>query len=93
SFLIRIILLTIAISAIRAVISYIRRLWVSVPQSRPVSNRPPRMPNVRQQPAATALHMDPVCGTYVAAETSLKRIVGGQVFHFCSPECRSRFHS
>jgi len=37
------------------------------------------------------LQCDPVCGTYVAVDSSLKKISNGKVFHFCSPECRERF--
>ena len=43
-------------------------------------------------PGATMLHQDPVCGTYVAADSSLKRIFDGKVLHFCSQECRDRYH-
>jgi YHS domain-containing protein len=42
-------------------------------------------------PETTVLHRDPVCGTYVAPDTSLKRIVGGRVLHFCSAECQARY--
>jgi len=34
-----------------------------------------------------------VCGTYVAPDASLKRIVNGRVLHFCSPECRDKYGS
>jgi YHS domain-containing protein len=37
------------------------------------------------------LQQDPVCGTYVAVDSSLKKIVGGRVIHFCSAECRDRY--
>jgi YHS domain-containing protein len=37
------------------------------------------------------LKRDPVCGTYVAEAASIKRSAGGQVYYFCSPECRDRF--
>ena len=40
---------------------------------------------------ATVLQPDPVCGTYVSIDSSLKKIVGGKVYHFCSPECRDKF--
>jgi YHS domain-containing protein len=40
---------------------------------------------------STLLHQDPVCGTYVAAVSSLRKISGGKVYHFCSEECRNRF--
>ena len=37
------------------------------------------------------LKRDPVCGTYVAEAASIKRSVGGQVYHFCSAACRDKF--
>lgn len=81
--------LLIVISVIRSVINYIRRLWYG--------NRIPRPTLFRQQPpqqqsGSTVLQQDPVCGTYVSTETSLKKLVKGQVMHFCSPECRNRYH-
>ncbi|HET8548693.1 MAG TPA: YHS domain-containing protein [Bryobacteraceae bacterium] len=39
------------------------------------------------------LKRDPVCGTYVAESASIKRSVSGQVYHFCSPECRDKFQA
>jgi YHS domain-containing protein len=41
--------------------------------------------------AATLLHQDPVCGTYVAAGSSFRKICHGEVFHFCSEECRDKY--
>jgi len=37
------------------------------------------------------LKRDPVCGTYVSTTASLSKTVQGQVWHFCSAECRDRF--
>jgi YHS domain-containing protein len=37
------------------------------------------------------LKRDPVCGTYVATETSVKKTVGGQVVHFCSSACSEKY--
>jgi len=37
------------------------------------------------------LKKDPVCGTFVAATTSIKKTVRGEVYHFCSDSCRDRF--
>ncbi len=37
-----------------------------------------------QVPLTGELKKDPVCGTYIAAATSIKETVGGQTFHFCS---------
>jgi YHS domain-containing protein len=49
---------------------------------------PPR-PN--QVPLTGELKKDPVCGTYIAAATSIREKLGGQTFHFCSPECRDKY--
>jgi YHS domain-containing protein len=58
---------------------------------------PPRRRPGRDQDSAVQLAppselvRDPVCGTYVSAAVSVKRTVQGQVFHFCSNECRDRY--
>ena len=39
------------------------------------------------------LKKDPVCGTYVAAATSLKMTTGGTTYFFCSPGCRDKFQT
>ena len=44
-----------------------------------------------QVPLTGELKKDPVCGTYIAAATSIQEKVGGQTFHFCSPECRDKY--
>jgi YHS domain-containing protein len=51
---------------------------------------PPQQPNVV---AGGELKKDPVCGTYVSAALSVTRTVNGQVLHFCSPECRDKYHA
>ncbi|HUA19590.1 MAG TPA: hypothetical protein VMB25_12660 [Bryobacteraceae bacterium] len=37
------------------------------------------------------LKKDPVCGTYIASDTSIQETVGGQVFYFCSRQCRDKY--
>jgi YHS domain-containing protein len=44
-----------------------------------------------QIPLTGELKKDPVCGTYIAAASSIREKVGGQTFHFCSPECRDKY--
>jgi YHS domain-containing protein len=86
AFLARLILLLVAISVVRAVVSFVQRALTGV--------RPPtilRGPSQTPGGPATMLQQDPVCGTYVAVETSLKRVVKGKVMHFCSPECRDKY--
>jgi YHS domain-containing protein len=36
------------------------------------------------------LHKDPICGTYVAESTPYRRNSSGQVFYYCSTECREK---
>jgi YHS domain-containing protein len=85
-FLARLILFLIAISVIRSVISFVQRAIHGV--------RPPssvRGPAGTPGTGATMLQQDPVCGTYVAVDSSLKRVVNGRVLHFCSAECRDKY--
>jgi len=37
------------------------------------------------------LKKDPVCGTFVAVASSIKRTVNGEVIHFCSTACRDKY--
>lgn len=87
SFLARLILFAIAVSVIRSVVNFVQRAFTSG-----------RTPAVRgagatRGTATTMLQQDPVCGTYVAVDSSLKRVVNGRVLHFCSPECRDKYSS
>lgn len=88
----RLISFLIAIYAIRSGLLFLSRL-VSGFQHRPTTTA--QTPSSRQAPqqGATLLQQDPVCGTYVAIDASLKRIVHGKVIHFCSPECRDRYQT
>jgi len=45
----------------------------------------------RKSPATNRLHRDPVCGTYVSGEISVKLEQAGHIAHFCSTECRERY--
>jgi YHS domain-containing protein len=79
---------TIAISVIRALIERIKRFWGASSTERPVFRS---AAGPASAGSATTLRQDPVCGTYVPADSSLKKIVGGTVHHFCSQECRDKF--
>jgi YHS domain-containing protein len=88
AFLFRAILFVIALTVIRSVVAAVQRALG-------IGNRQPRTP-VRgaaqtSSQGTTMLQQDPVCGTYVAVDSSLKRVVKGKVFHFCSPECRDKY--
>ncbi|MEP6714631.1 MAG: hypothetical protein ABJC09_03600 [Terriglobia bacterium] len=84
-FFARVILFVIAISALRSVVNFVQRFWSGVQEPRSVAR------SANSPAAPTTLQQDPVCGTYVAVDSSLKKIVGGRVMHFCSPECRERY--
>lgn len=89
-FLERLVLFLIAISVIRSVLRFIQGLGIRMRmQTRTRVNR--SAAGSSDAPGATMLRQDPVCGTYVAIDASLKRIVNGQVVHFCSAECRDKF--
>jgi YHS domain-containing protein len=84
------ILFTIVISVIRSAITWVQRAFTGGRQP----SRTVRGPaGGAHGNAATMLQQDPVCGTYVAVDSSLKRVVNGRVLHFCSPECRDKYSS
>src|SRR5262245_28774929 len=49
---------------------------------------PPRQPQPPSTRAGGQLVRDPQCGTYVAESSAVKALQDGQMFSFCSMECR-----
>ena len=90
SFLLRVILFAIALSVVRSVVTMVHRAFTGG-RAQPPTRTARGASQGSQQPATTMLQQDPVCGTYVAVDTSLKRVVNGRVVHFCSPECRDKY--
>ncbi len=89
----RLILMLIAVSVIRSVVRFVQGIT-----GRFGTHVSPRVNHSRQAASAsktpgsaTMLQQDPVCGTYVAIDASLKRVVNGKVLHFCSDDCRDRY--
>lgn len=80
-FLVPLIILLFARSILRGLIATFRG-------TQRAGTAPPR--NI---PAAAELKKDPVCGTYVPEATSLTRTVNGKVVHFCSEDCRNKYHA
>jgi YHS domain-containing protein len=87
NFLARVILIVIAITVVRSIFAWVQRFFIATQHQQPT----PQTRKTPQPPQATALEQDPVCGTYVSVDTSLKRIVKGRVYHFCSEACKDRF--
>lgn len=86
AFISRLIAFLIVLSIVKSVLRFALRFWHGLTRPAPSAAAPRR-------PASptTHLYQDPVCGAYVALEGSLKKIVAGQVLHFCSAECRDRY--
>jgi YHS domain-containing protein len=63
----------------RQVVLFIARAFSGSPQP------------VQRTESGGELKKDPVCGTFVAVTSSIKRNVDGQVIHFCSTACRDRY--
>ncbi|MES1262405.1 MAG: YHS domain-containing protein [Acidobacteriota bacterium] len=74
---------------LRSAVNIVGRLWRGFQQG----GQPPRVRPAAKQTGDTLLQQDPVCGTYVSVETSLRKLTGGRVYHFCSAECRDRFRT
>ena len=94
AYLFRMIVFFVTISVVRSVIQALVRAFRGGNSLRNAGAQAP--PTAGPQAAggaspSTLLHQDPVCGTYVAANSSLRKICGGKVFHFCSEECRNRY--
>jgi YHS domain-containing protein len=82
-------MIVILITIVRNVLGLVMRFFANAVQSaNPARTQPLSQSNV---PLTGELKKDPVCGTYIAAATSLSNTVGGQTFYFCSPECRDKF--
>ncbi|MFB3827048.1 MAG: hypothetical protein ACE15B_09770 [Bryobacteraceae bacterium] len=72
----------IAFLVIRAIL---KSLW----SARSSSTSTPATGN--DPPAGGELMKDPVCGTYVAAGSSVTCKVDGKTLHFCSISCRDKY--
>ena len=73
------------ISVLRSVIGVILKGFNELFRA---SDPQPKRPPV---PACGELKKDPVCGTFVAVASSIKRNVDGEVVHFCSTACRDKY--
>jgi YHS domain-containing protein len=91
AYLFRLLLFFVVISVIRSVVQTVVRAFRGT--EAPRSGAPAQASQASQASESTLLHQDPVCGTYVPAGSSFRRIVNGQVFHFCSEACRDRYQA
>jgi YHS domain-containing protein len=94
AFLSRILLIFFTVSVVRTVVQAVLRVFRGngAPPQRATPTGATEGAGENASSASTLLHQDPVCGTYVAAASSLRKICNGKVFHFCSDECRNRYN-
>jgi YHS domain-containing protein len=60
---------------------------------RPSATAPPAgaKPREAPRPIAEELKKDPVCGTFIAPSTAVRKMLGGETYYFCSAQCRDKF--
>jgi YHS domain-containing protein len=83
----------IVLSILRAFIGFAMKGLAALFSGSGSANQTGAADNPRSVPSGGVLRRDPVCGTYVSENASLKLTSGDAVYHFCSPECRERFQT
>jgi YHS domain-containing protein len=79
-------ILIVGVTLLRAVIGLIARAMSQALEPEKTHGAP-------SHAAGGELRRDPVCGTYVSASASVKKTVGNEVMHFCSPSCRDKYRA
>ena len=90
-FIAELLLVVVIITVLRSVIGVVMKILGGVfgaPSNASNSGAPRKRPDV---PVGGELKKDPVCGTFIAAATSLHKQVGGQMYYFCSADCMNKF--
>jgi len=77
----------LVLSMLRSVIGILARGFGDILHPS-AANSSARRPTVE---AGGELKKDPVCGTFISTATALHKKSGGEVYYFCSPECRDKF--
>jgi YHS domain-containing protein len=78
----------LVISIVRSIIGVVMKGFSDLFNSAPPRQEGPRAPSV---PAGGELKKDPVCGTFISTATAIQKRSGGDVYYFCSNECRDKF--
>jgi len=76
--------------------TFVRAVIRSIFQGLKNAGAPAPQPAPRQAPVIHSggeLKKDPVCGTYVSTAVSVTRKIDGELVHFCSKECRDKYHA
>lgn len=78
----------LVISVVRSIIGIVLKGFSDLFHPPGPAQSGPRAPSV---PAGGELKKDPVCGTFISTATGIQKRVHGEIYYFCSPECRDKF--
>jgi YHS domain-containing protein len=82
-------LTVVVISVLKSIVGIVLK---GVSEAMKPGSTTPRTPRPSSQvPLTGELKKDPVCGTYIAAASSIKETVAGKTIHFCSAQCRDKY--
>ncbi len=81
----------ILISVLRAILRIISKGFGELMSPGAGQQRQSSQASEKQVPLTGELKKDPACGTYIAAATSIQEKVGGEIFYFCSKQCRDKY--
>jgi YHS domain-containing protein len=89
--LLELVVLILTITVIRPVVAMVMKGVSDL--FRPSSTPPPAGAKPREAPGPIAeeLKKDPVCGTFIAPSSAVRKMLGGETYYFCSVECRDKF--
>ncbi|MBI4467495.1 MAG: YHS domain-containing protein [Acidobacteria bacterium] len=77
------------LAALLAAFFFLRWFWQSA--WRRLSGHPPSGRGAEPDVRHGIIRQDPVCGTYVDVEVSVREEAQGETLHFCSERCRDAF--
>ncbi|MGH7973826.1 MAG: hypothetical protein ACREIC_34345 [Limisphaerales bacterium] len=81
----------LVIPLIRAIIGTIMKGFADLLQtSQPSRGSRPTTPRV-DVPLGGELKRDPVCGTFIAVQSSVQETIAGETIYFCSGTCRDKY--
>ena len=79
------------ISVVRAIVGAVLKGFADLMGTGSNSSAAQTAPRPPEVSMGGDLKKDPVCGTFVATSTSIKKTVDGTVLHFCSTACRDKY--
>ncbi len=91
-YLFQLIALLLFFAIARSVITWVMRTLVQGFRTTTAQTPPARSSGSSEvMTSAGDLYRDPVCGTFVPANTAYARTVNGEKHYFCSANCRDQF--